>query len=257
MAFRNAVRVAMSRGFRFLANAVEDELATAEGDAFFAFVHLRDGGGAHGGEANQFHGSGHGVGGELATAGSGTGAGVVFDFEQFEISHLAGGIGSDGFEDILNGDVVALVAAGQDGAAIQNDTGDIETEQRHGGAWDGFVACDESHDAVEHVAARDEFDGIGNHFAADEGSFHAFGAHGDAIADGDRVELHGGAARGTDAGLDVNREVAQFVIAVHRLGPGIGDADDGLAQILIGEADGFQKRACGGAVAALRDGIAV
>jgi hypothetical protein len=34
-----------------------------------------------------------------------------------------------------------------------------------------------------------EFDGIGDDLAADEGGFHAFGAHADAIRDHDRVEF--------------------------------------------------------------------
>ncbi len=67
----------------------------------------------------------------------------------------------------------------------------------------------------------------------------------------------GRAAGGADAFLHVNREIAQFVIAVHRFGPRIGDADDRLLQIGVVESDGLQIAAGGGAIASLRDGVAV
>ena len=164
-------------------------------------IHLRDRGGAHGREADQFHDGGHGVGGELAAARAGAGAGVIFDFEEFCVGDLAGGVRADGFEDVLNGDVVAFVAAREDRSAVENDAGEVEAKQRHGGAGNGLVAGDQGDDAVEHVAARDELDRIGDDFAADQRRLHAFGAHGDAVADGDGVELHGRAAGGADAAL--------------------------------------------------------
>ena len=79
---------------------VENDFAAAEGDVVLARVHLRDGGRAHRREADQLHHRGHGVGGELAAAGSGAGAGVIFDFEQLLIGDAAAGVGADGFEDI-------------------------------------------------------------------------------------------------------------------------------------------------------------
>src|SRR5690606_41809570 len=59
-------------------------------------------------------------------------------------------------------------------------------------------------DAVEHVAAGDELDGVGDHVAANQRCLHAFGAHGDAVGDGDGVELHGSTAGGADAFLDLH-----------------------------------------------------
>ena len=52
-------------------------------------------------------------------------------------------------------------------------------------------------------------------------------------------------------------QLAQVEIARHGLDPRVGDADDGLLQILIGEADGLQHGARGRAVASLGDGVAV
>ncbi len=40
------------------------------------------------------------------------GTGDVFEFEQFGVGHLAGGVRADRFEHILNGDVFAAIHAG-------------------------------------------------------------------------------------------------------------------------------------------------
>ena len=87
-------------------------------------------------------------------------------------------------------------------------------------------------------------------------AFHALGAHGDAVADGDGVEFHGCAAGGADAFLHFDDQVAQVVVAGHRLDPRIGDADDGFGQVLIGESDGLEHGTGRRAVASLTDGVA-
>ena len=70
-----------------------------------------------------------------------------------------------------------------------------------------LVASGQRDHRVEHVAAPDEFDGIGDDFAAHERSPHAVRAHGFAVADGDRVELHRSAAGCAHALLHFFREV--------------------------------------------------
>ena len=91
---------------------------------------------------------------------------MVLDFEQFVIRHLARGIGPYGFEDVLDRDVMAAMPAGKNRAPIENHSRDIETKQRHRRARDRLVAGDQRDDAVEHVPARHELDGIGDHLAA-------------------------------------------------------------------------------------------
>jgi hypothetical protein len=100
-----------------VAHRVHDDFAAAERYGVLPLVHLRDSGGAHRGEADQFHYGGHCVGGELAAARTRAGAGVVFDIEQVCVAQLAARVGADGFEDVLNGDVVAFEFSGHDGAA--------------------------------------------------------------------------------------------------------------------------------------------
>ena len=182
---------------------------------------------------------------------------MILDIEQLGIGDTAGGVGAHGFEDVADADIAPLVLAGQDGAAVEHQAGDVGAQQGHGGAGDGFVAGDQGHHAVEHVAAHQQLDGIGDHLAADERGLHALSAHGDAVADGDGIELHGSAAGRAYALLHLDGQLPQVVIAGHGLDPGIGHADDGLGEVLVGEADGFQHGAGWGAVAALGDGVAL
>ena len=86
---------------------------------------------------------------------------------------------------------------------------------------------------------------------------HALGAHGDAVGDGDGVELHGRAAGVADALLDGCGDVAEMEVAGADLGPGVGDADDGLVQVFFAEADAAQVGAGGGAVGAFGEGDGV
>ena len=78
-------------------------------------------------------------------------------------------------------------------------------------------------------------------------AFMPCGAHGDAVGDGDGVELHGGAAGVADALLDGFGDLAEMEVAGADLGPGVGDADDGLVQVFFGEAYAAEVGAGGGA----------
>ena len=147
--------------------------------------------------------------------------------------------------------------AGGDGAAVEHEAGDVEAGEGHDGAGHVFVAAGDADEAVEGVAAGDQFDGVGDDFAGDERGFHAFGAHGDAVGDGDGVELHGGAAGFADALLDGLGDVAEMEVAGADFGPGVGDADDGLVEVFFGEADAAEHGAGCGAGGAFGEGVAV
>ncbi len=94
---------------------------------------------------------------------------------------------------------------------------------------------------------RHEFDGVGDDLARNEARLHALRAHGNAVVDGDGVELHGRAAGFANALLDGFGDVAEMEVAGPDLSPGVGDADDGLVQVLFAEAHAAQVRAGGGA----------
>ena len=129
---------------------------------------------------------------------------------------------------------------GRDRAAVEHQAGHVEPGQRHHAARDRLVAAREGDHGVEHVAAGDQLDRVGDHLAADQRGLHALGAHRDAVGDRDGVELHRGAAGGADALLDLLGQAAQVEVAGHRLGPGVGDADDRPLQGLVVEADALQ-----------------
>src|SRR5438067_1462567 len=73
----------------------------------------------------------HGVGGELTTASTGTGASRFLESEKASVIHLAARVGTDGFVNVLDGDRVSLEGARCDRAAVENEAGNIEAGERH------------------------------------------------------------------------------------------------------------------------------
>ena len=151
------------------------------------------------------------------------------------------------FEHVLNRDVDftigAVQLAGRDRSAVEHHAGNVEPAQRHDDAGHVLVAAADAHQAVEEIAARDQFDGVGDHFARHQRGLHALRAHGDAVGDGDGVELHGRAAGFANAFLQRFGDFAQVHVAGADLGPRIRDPDDGLVQIFFGESGPAQIRA--------------
>ena len=144
--------------------------------------------------------------------------------------------------------VFAVQMAGRDGAAVEHQRRNVETSQRHDCAGHVFVASGDGNQSVEEIAARDQLDGVGDDLAADQRGLHALGAHGDAVGDGDGVELHRRAAGFAHALLDSLSDVTQVEIAGADFGPGICDSDDRLVQVFFREADAAQHGArCGAA----------
>ena len=201
--------------------------------------------GAHGRDSEERNRGGHGVGGVLATAGASAGTGAVFEFDDFFFGHSAGRARADGFEDVLNGDVAIVEPAGHDGAAVERKGRQIQAGERHYGAGDSLVAPAKSDHRVEGVGHDEEFDRVSDHFTGDERRFHALGAHGDAVGNGDGVKLDGGTAGGANAFLHFFRERAQMEIAGRDFRPGIGDGDQRAREIGVGEAGGLEHGAGG------------
>ncbi len=83
------------------------------------------------------------------------------------------------------------------------------------------------------------------------------GAHRDAVRDRDRVELHRRAAGRPDPLLHALGEPAQVEVARHRLGPGVGDADDRPLKCVVVVADALQVRPGGGPLGTVQDHPAV
>jgi hypothetical protein len=79
-------------------------------------------------------------------------------------------------------------------------------------------------------------------------------AHGDAVIHGDGVELFGDSAGALDFSGDELSEVLEVDMAGHELCEGIGDGDDGLAEISVLHSGGAPQAARAGHVAAVSGG---
>ena len=140
---------------------------------------------------------------------------------------------ADALEDILNRDVDSIQFAGRNGSAVEHHAGNVEAAERHDDAGHVFIAAADADQAVKEIAARDQLDGVGDHFARNQRGLHALRAHGDAVGDGDGVELHRRAAGLANAFLERLGNLAQVHVAGADLGPCVGDADDRLVQIFF------------------------
>ena len=233
----------------------EAEEAMDGGAGAHGVLFFRGGDGGLRGAVGEAHaegldGAGHGVGGVHAAAGTGAGDGAGFELLEIGVGHFAGSVGAHGLEDGDDVDVAFLEAAGENGAAVDEDGGAIEAGDGHQATGHVFVASANGNEAIEELAAHDGFDGIGDDFAGDEGVFHALRAHGDAVGDGDGVKDErlatglGAAFRGGDG------ELVDVDVAGRDLAPGGGDADLGFLEIGAVEADGVKHgaalRALGG-----------
>ena len=234
-----------------VADELHHELARLARRLGLRRVRRRDAGEAARADAEEVDHDRHRVGGELAAARAGAGAGDRLERVHLLVGHRPGGARADRLEDVLDRHVAALVAAGRDRAVVEDEAGDVEPRERHRAGGDRLVAADEADEAVEQVARDDELDRVGDHLARDQRGAHAGRAHRDAVGDRDRVELDRRAAGGADAVLHVLREHALVEVARHRLDPGRRDADERLREILVGEADRLQHRAGRGAVDAV------
>src|SRR6266404_1993535 len=107
-----------------------------------------------------------------ACSRSGAGAGRFLKRELAGITHLATGMRTDGFVNVLNRYWMTFKFTGCDGAAIKNESGDVEACQRHDSAGNCLVAADKNNQGVKKISASDKFDRVSDDFAADQGSAH-------------------------------------------------------------------------------------
>ncbi len=140
-----------------------DDVALGALASFLLFIgDGRGGGAAERRETDEFHRHGHGVGGVLTTARAVGRAGVILDELQFFVADLAGLARADRLIDGADGRFLHLAVdfdfAGEDGAAIDKEAGDVEAGETDGETGQGFVAGAETDDGIEHVTAADEFD---------------------------------------------------------------------------------------------------
>ena len=114
-------------------------------------------------------------------------------------AHRPGRDGTDAFDDVDVGDVVAVVGARHDRPAVLVDGREVKSRDRHDHRGLRLVAAADREDAVEPLGMDDQLDRVGDHLAARERRAHPFVTHRDAVRDGDGVELERDAAGAADA----------------------------------------------------------
>jgi hypothetical protein len=73
-------------------------------------------------------------------------------------AHLAGRMLADGLEHVLDADLAALEAAGQDGAAVEEHRRHVQAQHGHHHAGQALVAAGDAHQRVVAVAAHGQLD---------------------------------------------------------------------------------------------------
>ena len=117
-----------------------------------------------------------------------TGAGIFFYLGEFILANTAGTELSHCFKHADDGEVLVIKVTGFDGAAIDEETRNVQPGHGDHGSGHIFIATSYGDNRVHASTSANCFDGVGDHFATDQRTFHAFSSHGNAITDGDGAE---------------------------------------------------------------------
>ena len=218
-------------------------------------VRRRDGAVAGEAHAHDFRQAVHGVRGVHAGAGTAGRADLFFVFPQLGFRNLAGRVRADRFEHAGKTGLVAVNAAGQHGAAGDENGGKVQTGRGHQEAGNVLVAVRDHDEAVKAVGFDHGFGGVRDEVSRNERILHAFVAHGDAVADGDGREHDRGAAAHGDADADRFRDLVEVHVTGDDLVVGADDADEGTSQFFLGETQGIVQGAMGRVLEPIDDGI--
>ena len=195
----------------------------------------------------------HGVGGKHAGAGTTGGAGGFLDLSEALVGDGLACRRRDGRNQIRRCMRHAIDDDGFAGlhrAAGDEDGGDVETQRSVEHARGDLVAVGDTHEGVGSMRVSHVLDGIGDNLTRGQGIEHAAVAHGNAIVNGDGVELLGYATRFAHSiGHDVT-DVLQMDVTRHELSIGVGNGDDRLAKIGVFGAGGSPEGAGTGCLAA-------
>ncbi len=196
----------------------------------------------------------HRVRGEHAGARPARGARVLLDLGERGVGHRVVGRVVDRVDEVERGlrDAVGDDRlAGLHGPAGHEDHRDVEPQRGVEHAGRDLVAVRDAHEGVGAVRVDHVLDRVGDEVAARERVEHAAVAHGDAVVDGDGVELLGDAAGLADRGRDEVAHVLEVYVAGDELRVRVGDRDDRLAEVLRAHAGRAPEGAGAGHVAAV------
>ena len=176
----------------------------------------------------------HRVRREHARAAAAAGAGGLLDLLEVLGGDLARVLGTDAFEHRVEVGILAgeRMLARRHRTARGEDRRDVHAQRAQQHARDDLVAVGDADERVEAVGLRDRLDRIGDQLTGRERVLHARMAHRDAVADGNRVELHRDAAGLFDALLEVLADLVEMAVTRHEGLVRVGDADERLLDVL-------------------------
>ena len=211
------------------------------------------------GQAERFGQAVHGVSGEHAGAGTAGRAGVLLNFFDLLVADIVVRRFNHGINQVQAAFGLNVCHA-DDLARFHRTTGNEDSRdvQAHGGnqhSGGDFVAVGNAHQRVSTVGVDHVFDGVGNQIAARQRVQHTAVSHGDAVVDGDGVEFFGDGARFFNFAGNQLAHVVQVDMARHELGEGVGNGDDGLAEVGFHHAGGAPQCARARHIAAVGGGF--
>ena len=185
----------------------------------------------------------HRIGGEHSGAAAAGGAGALFDGRDLAVADRGIG-GLDHRVDQV--EFLGTEFAGLHRAAGYEDRGNVDPHRGEEHAGRDLVAVADAYQCVGLVGVDHIFDAVGDDVAGGEGIEHPVVAHRDAVVDGDGVEFRREAAEAFDLFLDGLACVVEMDVAGNELGEGVGDGDDGLAELFLPHPVGEPQRAGSG-----------
>ena len=212
-------------------------------ELFTARIHGRDGAVPGERKPQHFAQAVHGVGREHARAGAAAGAGSLFNGFQLRGGDFVVFVFRYGLEDGVQIGILPRdgIFPREHGAAGSENGGDVHTQGGQNHSRNDFIAVGDTDHAVETVRAEHGFHGVGNQFAAGQAHFHALMPHGDAVADGDGVELKRYAACLADGLFDQIIHGAQVAMPGNDIGIRGTNGNEGFAKVFTGYASRPQK----------------
>ena len=165
----------------------------------------------------------------------GSGAGSLLDLGEFLVAD--GGVGTldHGGNEV---EVLAFVLSGFHGSSGDEDGGYVQPHGCHEHPGCDLVAVGDADHGIGLVGVDHIFYAVGDDVARWQGIEHPVVPHGDAVVDGDGVELSGIAAEALYFALDNLSGFVEVCVAGHELCKTIDDGDDGSAELFAFHAVG-------------------
>ena len=164
----------------------------------------------------------HRIGGEHARAGAAGRAGGPLDHRDLLVRHRRVGGDDHGVDQVDRAlDPAMHHLAGLHRPARDEHHGDVQPHRRHQHAGRDLVAVRDADEGIGAMRVDHVLDRIGDQLARRQAVQHAAMAHGDAVIDGDGVELLGHAA----GRLDLPRDHLAQVLQVDMAGDELGEAN--------------------------------